>query len=52
MCGRFTLIWDEWRRVAGALSLDDEEDVAASYRPRFNVAPTDQLFVVRSEFER
>jgi len=29
MCGRFTLTWDEWRRVAGALGLEDEEDVAA-----------------------
>jgi putative SOS response-associated peptidase YedK len=26
--------------------------VAASYRPRFNIAPTDQHFIVTSEFER
>src|SRR5713101_7131364 len=52
MCGRFTLTWDEWRRVAGTLSIDDEGDVAASYRPRFNIAPTDQHFIVTSEFER
>jgi putative SOS response-associated peptidase YedK len=52
MCGRFTLTWDEWRRVAGALGIDDEGDVAASYRPRFNIAPTDQHFIVTSEFER
>jgi len=52
MCGRFTLTWEEWRRVSGALDLDDGGDVAASYRPRFNIAPTDQHFVVTSEFER
>jgi putative SOS response-associated peptidase YedK len=46
MCGRFTLTWNEWRQVAGAL------DAAASYRPRFNIAPTDQHFMVTSEFER
>jgi hypothetical protein len=31
MCGRFTLTWDEWQRVSGALGLEDEGDVAASY---------------------
>ena len=52
MCGRFTLTWDEWRRVAETLRIDDDGDVAASYRPRFNIAPTDQHFIVTSEFER
>jgi putative SOS response-associated peptidase YedK len=52
MCGRFTLTWDEWRRVADTLGIDDEGDAAASYRPRFNIAPTDQHFIVTSEFER
>jgi putative SOS response-associated peptidase YedK len=52
MCGRFTLTWDEWRRVAEALRIDDDSDVAASYRPRFNIAPTAQHFIVISEFER
>jgi putative SOS response-associated peptidase YedK len=52
MCGRFTLTWDEWRRVAGALGIDDEGEVAACYRPRFNIAPTDQHFIVTSAFER
>ncbi len=52
MCGRFTLTWDEWRRVSGALGVDEEEDVAGSYRPRFNIAPSDQHFIVTSEFER
>ena len=52
MCGRFTLTWDEWHRVIDALGIDDEGDVAASYKPRFNIAPTDQHFIVTSEFER
>jgi putative SOS response-associated peptidase YedK len=42
VCGRFTLTWEEWRRVAETLRIDDESDVAADYWPRFNIAPTDQ----------
>ena len=52
MCGRFTLTWNEWRQVAGALGSEDEGDAAASYRPRFNIAPTDEHFIIVSEFER
>ena len=52
MCGRFTLTWEEWRQVAGALGVEDEVDAFADYRPRFNIAPTDQHFIVTSEFER
>jgi putative SOS response-associated peptidase YedK len=52
MCGRFTLTWDEWRRVVDALGIDDEGEAAASYRPRFNIAPTDEHFIVTSEYER
>jgi len=39
MCARFSLTWNEWRQVAGALGIEDEGDAAASYRPRFNIAP-------------
>ncbi len=52
MCGRFTLTWEEWRQVAGALGVEDEVDAFADYRPRFNIAPTDQHFIITSEFER
>jgi putative SOS response-associated peptidase YedK len=52
MCGRFTLTWDEWRRVVDALALEDAGDTCADYRPRFNIASTDQHFIVTSEFER
>jgi hypothetical protein len=45
MCGRFTLTWDQWRRVAATLGIDDQSEVAASNRPRFNLAPTDEHFI-------
>ncbi len=51
MCGRFTLTWDQWRRVAETLGIDGESEVATTYRPRFNLAPTDEHFIVTSEFE-
>jgi putative SOS response-associated peptidase YedK len=46
------LTWNEWRQVAGALGIEYESDAAASYRPRFNIAPTDQHFIFTAEFER
>jgi putative SOS response-associated peptidase YedK len=52
MCGRFTLTWDQWRRVSDVLRIDDDGYVAAKYRPRFNIAPTDEHFIITSEFER
>jgi putative SOS response-associated peptidase YedK len=52
MCGRFTLTWDEWRRVTSELGVDDGEAIAASYHPRLNIAPTDEHFIVTSEYER
>ena len=52
MCGRFTLTWDQWRRISAALGVKDEGEVAASYRPRFNIAPTDEHFIITAEFER
>ena len=52
MCGRFTLTWEEWRQISDALAIEDERDAAASYRPRFNIAPTDQHFIITSQFER
>jgi putative SOS response-associated peptidase YedK len=52
MCGRFTLTWDQWRRVADRLGLAADDEVAAGYRPRWNIAPTDEHFIVTSRFER
>jgi len=33
------------------LGIEEEGDAAAGHRPRFNIAPTDQHFIVTSEFE-
>jgi putative SOS response-associated peptidase YedK len=52
MCGRFTLTWEKWRQISDALGIEGGHAVAASYRPRFNIAPTDQHFIITSEFER
>jgi putative SOS response-associated peptidase YedK len=50
--GRFTLTWDQWRRVRDRLGLSDDGGLDASYRPRWNIAPTDEHFIVTSRFER
>jgi putative SOS response-associated peptidase YedK len=52
MCGRFTLTWEEWRQVLDSLGVEDDGRAFADYRPRFNIAPTDQHFIITSEFER
>jgi len=53
MCGRFTQRWNEWRQVICALGVEDEEVTRPpDYRPRFNIAPPDQHFIIISEFER
>ena len=48
----FTLTCGEWKRISERLGLDNEDEVAADYRPRFNIAPTDQHFIVTTEYER
>jgi putative SOS response-associated peptidase YedK len=52
MCGRFTLTWDPWRRVADRLGLVADAELAGGYRPRWNIAPTDEHLIVTSRFER
>ena len=52
MCGRFTLTWQEWRQIIDSLGVEDDGHTFADYRPRFNIAPTDQHFIITSEFER
>jgi putative SOS response-associated peptidase YedK len=41
MCGRFTLTTADYDAVAEALEAEVDPALAARYRPRFNVAPTD-----------
>jgi putative SOS response-associated peptidase YedK len=52
MCGRFTLTWDPSRRVADRLGLAADAELAGGYRPRWNIAPTDEHFIVTSRFEQ
>src|SRR5262249_14813407 len=50
MCGPFTLTRQNRRELARLLGVD--EDDHRDYRPRYNIAPTDQHFIVTSKFER
>lgn len=44
MCGRFTLTRRNRRELAQLLGVD--EDDLRDYRPCYNIAPTDQHFIV------
>jgi putative SOS response-associated peptidase YedK len=52
MCGRFTLTVNHLAQVAGQLDAWLEPSHAESYRPRFNVAPTDRHWIVREQAGR
>jgi len=49
-CGRFTLTRQNRRELAQLLGVD--EDDLRDYKPRYNIAPTDQHFIVTSKYER
>lgn len=49
MCGRFTLTRQEAIELADELGVPVES--LADYRPRYNIAPTDQHWVVRKKYE-
>ena len=51
MCGRFTLTYREKERLAFELGVDIEELERGNYRPRYNIAPTDQHWIVRQRRE-
>jgi putative SOS response-associated peptidase YedK len=50
MCGRFTLSRQDRRELAQLLGVDEND--LRDYRPRYNIAPTDQHFIVTSKYER
>jgi putative SOS response-associated peptidase YedK len=52
MCGRFTLTRKDFRQLAAELGAEFEDDVVALYRPRYNIAPTDQHWIVRTKQEQ
>ncbi len=49
MCGRFTLTRQEAIELADELGVPVES--LSDYRPRYNIAPTDQHWVVRKKYE-
>ena len=51
MCGRFTLTWDQRERLAAELGVNVEDIDDADYRPRWNIAPTDPHWIVRTRYE-
>lgn len=51
MCGRFTLTDDNRERVASMLGVPVDQLVEDSYRPRWNIAPTDPHWIVRMQRE-
>jgi putative SOS response-associated peptidase YedK len=52
MCGRFTLTRKDFRSLAVELEASFDESVESMYRPRYNIAPTDQHWIVREKQER
>ncbi len=49
MCGRFTLTRREAEDLAAELGVPVES--LRVYRPRYNIAPTDQHWIVRMKYE-
>jgi putative SOS response-associated peptidase YedK len=52
MCGRFTLTKKDFRELAAHLDAAYGDDMPALYRARYNIAPTDQHWIVRTKFEQ
>ena len=49
MCGRFTLTEKDPAQLALELGVDAA--VLKGYRPRYNIAPTDPHWIVRTKYE-
>lgn len=52
MCGRFTLTKKDFRELARMLDAETADGLADRYRSRYNIAPTDEHWIVRTKFER
>ncbi|MEX2246993.1 MAG: SOS response-associated peptidase [Dehalococcoidia bacterium] len=52
MCGRFTLTRKRLADVADLLGAEYARELADLYRPRYNVAPTDQHWIARTKYEQ
>lgn len=49
MCGRYTLTYREAEQLAQELGVPVEQ--LAEYEPRYNIAPAQRQWIVRTEFE-
>ncbi len=52
MCGRFTLTRKDFRQLAAELDASFDDAVTPLYRPRYNIAPTDEHWIVREKQEQ
>jgi len=52
MCGRMTLTRKDFRQLSAELDARVDEGQAALYRARYNIAPTDQHWVLRMKQEQ
>ncbi|MEX2159387.1 MAG: SOS response-associated peptidase [Dehalococcoidia bacterium] len=50
MCGRFTMSRRDAEELARELGVDPES--LRDYRPRYNIAPTDQHWILRTKYEQ
>jgi putative SOS response-associated peptidase YedK len=48
MCGRFSLSIPDFQELVDALGVQYDAEMAARYRPRWNVPPSDQHWIVAS----
>jgi putative SOS response-associated peptidase YedK len=46
MCGRFNLTIPDFEQLARLLGVDPDPQLSAQYRPRYNVPPSDQHWIV------
>ncbi len=51
MCGRFTLTRRDFDALAAELGAEAAPELAARYRPRYNIAPTDWHWLVRTKLD-
>ncbi|MGZ3416455.1 MAG: SOS response-associated peptidase [Polyangiales bacterium] len=49
MCGRFSLSIPDFHELVDALGVAYDEEMAARYRPRWNVPPSDQHWIVTAD---
>ncbi len=52
MCGRFTLTRKDFRKLAAELAAEAPAEYVQRYRPRYNIAPTDDHWIVRTKQEQ